>query len=104
LKSNLSILKENPEVKLGIYRPDGKKVSEQSSDVKYFPHDFSEIYSITDPEPGTWRYKIEKGKGKVEVGKTIIPVEVRLLSPQIPHPFGKPIKVRASFLKETAVQ
>jgi Mg-chelatase subunit ChlD len=98
-KVTFSILKENPEVKLGIYRPDGKKVSEQSSDVKYFPHDFSEIYSITDPEPGTWRYKIEKGKGKVEVGKTIIPVEVRLLSPQIPHPFGKPIKVRASFLK-----
>jgi len=98
-KVTFSILKENPEVKLAIYQADGKIVSSKSKDVKYFQHDFSEIYSISDPEPGIWTYKIEKGKGKVEVGKTIIPIEVKLLSPQIPHPYGKPIKVRASFLK-----
>lgn len=103
-KVSFSILKENPNVELVIYRADGRRVTEEDPDVKYFPGRLSEIYSINDPEPGIWRYKIERGKGKVEVGKAVIPIEVRLLSPKIPHPLGKPIKVIASFLKRDGGQ
>jgi hypothetical protein len=98
-KVTFSILKENPYVELVIYRADGRRVTGKDRDVRYFPGRLSEIYSISDPEPGVWKYKIEKGKGKVEVGKAVIPIEVRLLSPKIPHPLGKPMKVIASFLK-----
>ncbi|MEW6457065.1 MAG: vWA domain-containing protein [Acidobacteriota bacterium] len=98
-KVTFSILKENPDVNLVIIRNDGKKVEKFDPDTKYFPGKYSEIYSIDDPFPGNWRYKIEKGKGKVEVGKAIIPVEVRLISPYSPFPQGKEIEIKASFLK-----
>jgi len=96
-----SILKENPKVEVAIIRNNGKKVIPTDPDVKYSTGKMriSEIYTIYDPSPGIWHYKIEKGRGKVEIGKAIIPVEIRLLSPKSPHPQGKHIQIVASFLK-----
>ncbi|HEX3035447.1 MAG TPA: vWA domain-containing protein [Thermodesulfobacteriota bacterium] len=98
-RATFSILKESPDVKLVIMRENGERISETDQNVEYKPGKLWEIFSITDPEPGVWKYKIEKGKGKVEVGKAIIPVEVKLISPYSPYPQGKSMKVRASFLK-----
>lgn len=94
-----SILKENPEVKLTILRENGQKLTEKDRDVKYFPGRVSEIFSVADPSPGVWKYRIERGRGKVEVGKAVIPIEVGLLSPYSLHPQGKPMSVVATFLK-----
>lgn len=92
-----SIIKENPDVELVIIRENGQKLSKDPS--VYSSGRLSEVYTVVDPSPGIWKYKIEKGKGKVEVGKAIIPVAVRFLSPISPHPKGKPMKIVASFLK-----
>jgi len=94
-----SILKENPEVRLTIRRANGQTLTQKDPDVRYFPGRRSEIFSVADPSPGRWKYEIEKGRGKVEVGKAVIPIEVRLRSPSSPHPQGKPMRVAATFLK-----
>lgn len=94
-----SILKENPEVKLTILRENGQKLTEKDPGVKYYPGRVREIFSVADPSPGIWKYRIEEGRGKVEVGKAVIPIEVRLLSPYSPYPQGKTMSVVATFLK-----
>jgi len=94
-----SFLKENPGVKVTILRENGQPLTRETPGVNHLTGRVSEIYSIADPEPGDWRCKIEAGKGKVEVGKSIIPVRVKILSPYSPFPQGKPMDIMATFLK-----
>ena len=96
-----SFYKENPNVSISITDPNGNKVDE-----KYRSHkgELTEVYSINEPAPGKYTIKIEKGRGKVEVGKSVIPVRVMLIRPKEEHPQGEPFYVRASFLKRDGTQ
>lgn len=91
-----SFYKENPNVSISIADPNGNKIEE-----KYRTHkgELTEIYSINEPAPGKYVIKIEKGRGRVEVGKSVIPVRVILIYPKKEHPQGEPFYVKASFLK-----
>lgn len=86
-------------LEVSIFGPDGHDISQGPN---YERKDFEKYYTIIvkDPPPGTWRYEITKGEGKVIVYKTLLPIVMSLVSPQDPHPFGRPISVVASFQKK----
>ena len=98
-KVTFSVLKENPEVEFSLIRGDGEKVRPEDPDVTYSSGRLFEIYAISEPAPGMWKYTITKGRGRVEVGRALIRVEAKLLQPLSPHPQGKTMALLASFRK-----
>jgi uncharacterized protein YegL len=114
------VRKTDKKTKVEIIRPNGKPISSKDKDVTHTGpikgwNIYSEIFTVLEPQPGEWKYKLS-GEGEVEVGKTPIPVEMKLLSPKgkllsttissqgekeeiYLYPVGKPIVVIASFLK-----
>ncbi|MGB9877930.1 MAG: vWA domain-containing protein, partial [bacterium] len=119
-KITFVILKENKKARVEIIQPGGKALSEKEKNVKHTPptkgfNIWREIYTVMEPVPGKWKYKLS-GKGKVEIGRTPLPIEVKLLSPSgkllststspegrkektILYPQGKPMRIVMSFLK-----
>jgi len=98
-KIQFDIYPESTEpLEVSIYQPDGQEVVE-GPDVER--KDFEKYYTliVKDPLPGTWRYEIKKGEGKVIVYKTLLPIVMRLVSPQDLHPLGRPISVVATYQK-----
>ncbi|GFP37608.1 hypothetical protein HKBW3S44_01284 [Candidatus Hakubella thermalkaliphila] len=99
-KVAFSVLKENPEVEFSLIRDDGEKVRPGDPDVTYYSSGrLFEIYAISEPSAGIWRYTITRGRGRVEVGKALTRVEVKLVQPFSPHPQGKNMELLASFRK-----
>ncbi|GFP39747.1 vWA domain-containing protein, partial [Candidatus Hakubella thermalkaliphila] len=98
-KVTFSVLKERAEVEFSLIRGDGEKVRPEDPDVAYSSGRLFEIYAISEPAPGMWKYTITKGRGRVEVGRAFIRVEAKLLQPLSPYPQGKTMELLASFRK-----
>jgi hypothetical protein len=96
-----TIHKELPEAEVAIFTPNGKKISEEPPEItKALKTPRTEVWKIEEPQAGVWTCQIEKGRGRVEVGTTKIPVEPRLIYPKETHPQGKPFVIWASFLRK----
>ena len=82
---------------LKVYRPDGKMVN-PGTDPDSPPIRKGAAFSrltVLDPQPGSWQY--EAAGGKVEVIRNYIPIRLRLFSPRIIHPAGKPLRLIVEF-------
>jgi len=119
-KITFVILKKDKDTPVEIVMPSGRPLSEREDNVKHTPptkgfNIWREIYTVMMPQPGKWKYKLG-GQGKVEIGRTPLPIEMKLVSPagkplgvslspdgkvirSFLYPQGKPIWVIASFLK-----
>lgn len=82
---------------LKVYRPDGKMVN-PGTDPDSPPIKKGTAFSrlvVLDPHPGSWQY--EATGGRVEVVRNYIPVRLRLFSPRMVHPAGKPLRLIVEF-------
>ncbi len=96
-----TIHKELPEAEVSIYDPKEVKITEKPPQIiRTLKSPRAEIWRIDEPEAGTWLCKIDRGKGKVEVGTTKVPVQPRVIYPREIHPQGKPFVLWTSFLRK----
>ncbi|MEM4298554.1 MAG: vWA domain-containing protein [Nitrososphaerota archaeon] len=82
---------------LRVYRPDGRLVN-PGTDPDSPPIKRGTAFSrlvVLDPQPGSWQY--EAVGGRVEVVRNHIPIRLRLISPAIVHPAGKPLRLIVEF-------
>lgn len=82
---------------LKVYRPDGKMVN-PGVDPDIPPIKKGTAFSrlvVLDPHPGLWQY--EAIGGRVEVVRNYIPIRLRLFSPRMVHPAGKPLRLVVEF-------
>gem|GEM_PF-2757737 len=97
---SFTVLKESPQVRLQISRPDGTLVSEGDADVLYRGSATSgrfETYSIGEPVPGTWTLELVEGAGQVQVFRDRLPLAARVIAPLSPYPRGRPMSVVVEF-------
>lgn len=92
---SFTVLKQNPNVKLKIIRPDGRGVTHKDDDVIYRTGqrgDQFETYSIMDPSPGIWQLQLE-GEGEVKIYKDALRLSTTLLNPTSPYPQKRPMEI-----------
>jgi len=63
-----------------------------------------DILTIAEPQPGAWKYRVLEGKGKILVLRNPVPFRLGLLEPQSVHPLGKPMSLKARFIKEDGTE
>jgi hypothetical protein len=79
------------EIKLNIVAPDGSIPEGKRTEGSGYS-----IVTIDKPLPGTWKFKTV-GSGEVKVIRNPIPFKMHLIDPEIIHPIGKPIFLKAVF-------
>ncbi|MEM2367346.1 MAG: VWA domain-containing protein [Candidatus Bathyarchaeia archaeon] len=102
---SFTLLKLSPEVSLRILDPVGREITPKTGGVFYRTDEVGkryEIYSIPDPEPGTWTVEPvvpsgERFLGKVTVLMHSLFVTVIVHSPKNPHPLKMPMKFEVEF-------
>lgn len=96
------IFPSTPEMKLRILRPNGSTVNPTSDkDTRQRLFKGYQIISVFDPEAGEWQYEILQGKGRIDVYRNEVPVQMQLVLPKPLHPQGKPIQVIAKFARHS---
>jgi hypothetical protein len=91
-----------PEMQLRILRPDGTPATpDQDKDTRRRHFKGYEIISIFDPQAGQWQYEITQGKGRVEIYRNEVPLQMKMVLPTPTHPQGKPIQIVASFARHS---
>lgn len=91
-----------PETKLRVLRPNGSPVSPGADqDTRRRQFRGYDIISVFDPQAGDWQYEITEGKGRVEVYRNEVPLQMSLVLPKPVHPQGKPIQIVASFARHS---
>jgi hypothetical protein len=102
---SFTLLKLDPVVRLRILDPNGKEVSPQSPGVLHQTGEGVreyEIYSIADPQPGTWTVEpVTPGGqyflGRVKIYQHSLFVTTIVHSPRALHPQGKPMSFKLEF-------
>lgn len=96
------VFPSTPEMKLRITRPNGMPVS-PTTDTDTRQREFKgyQIISVFDPQAGEWQYEILQGKGRVEVYRNEVPLQMELVLPKTVHPQGKPIEIVANFARHS---
>lgn len=91
-----------PEMQLRILRPDGSAVApDRDKDTRRRQFRGYEIISVFDPQAGEWQYEITQGKGRVEIYRNEVPLQMKMVLPTPVHPQGKPIQIVASFARHS---
>jgi hypothetical protein len=94
------VFPDTPGLILSIIRPDGSIISENDSDVNI---DYGETYSIfmvIAPEPGTWRYLIQDGRGTIKIYRNMVPVKLRILQPPAKVILGTEKEIKLEFSRQ----
>lgn len=102
---SFTLLKLSPEVRLRVLDPGGKEITPKVPGVFYRTDEKGiryEIYSIPDPEPGTWTVEpvVQSGQsflGKVTVLMHSLFVTTIVHSPKNPHPLKMPMRFEVEF-------
>jgi uncharacterized protein YegL len=102
---SFTLLKLDPAVRLRILDPNGKEVSPQSPGVLHQTGEGGreyEIYSITDPQPGSWTVEPvtpggQRFLGQVKIYQHSLFVTTIVHSPRALHPQGKPMSFKLEF-------
>jgi hypothetical protein len=91
-----------PEMQLRILRPDGSAVApDRDKDTRRRQFKGYEIISVFDPPAGEWQYEVTQGKGRVEIYRNEVPLQMKMVLPTPVHPQGKPIQIVASFARHS---
>lgn len=76
------VFPDDPGLVLNIIRPEGSSIQESDPDILVDKGETFSIIMAVAPEPGTWRYRIEQGRGSIEVYRNLVPVKLRMLQPR----------------------
>ncbi len=98
-KLEFHIFPESRELKLGISRPDQTSVQAEDKEVSLQKGEGYDILTLREPQPGGWKYKILEGKGRILVLRNPVPFRLTLVEPEDVHPLGKPLLLKAQFIK-----
>jgi len=92
-------------VRLEVRRPNGELVTaDPAKGVTVTSTPSYDILTIANPEQGTWKYALSSGTGRIVVFRNPIPIQMKILNPEFVQPQGKPLLLRAAFLRRDGAQ
>lgn len=94
------VFPDTPGLTLSIIRPDGSTVNENDSNVNIDHGDTYSIFTVIAPEPGTWRYLIQEGRGTIKIYRNMVPVKLRILQPPAKVILGTEKEIKLEFSRQ----
>ncbi|MCD4785063.1 MAG: VWA domain-containing protein [Candidatus Eremiobacteraeota bacterium] len=95
-------------LEVAVLKPDGKNLlqslkTDKRTQVRKTTFTSGSIIVVTNPAPGTWKYRLTKGRGKVDIYRNEMPIRFAVISPDPSrsyYPQGKPMLIKLTYQRK----